>query len=642
MQASQLRATVTSDQSIEINPTPSFVVKVTVQLEQSGAPVHKEKGGSFFADTLGGAPACLLLQRPPLQAELDGAAQAAATSASTASSPSFRCKLFVNVCSSDSVPAPRSEVACEGVTKGLRVPVSVGPLRGGAVTGEETLCHKIAFKDAAGNPCLVCDVVVHPRATAEATNASAARRALASLALAAVAAKHKLAPQGEPSFPRLRYKGGHVATQRIRRVCAGVEELDGDDVCPKGTAGRNFLVAAADAALDVRLLPPDAESAGLLGGIASSGLHDHRREIFEAEQAAGGAAALVVAATSCLRPSGDAATAAAARLRACSRLPVEAVLALPPLPAVMDSADNALPVVLSRIAAPLPPARGSPPAALESWLTSLPGDFELRAPRSAAAKPELVLLVRWPYVSFREEPGNEPTLPPPSLTDAAAAGVRVTLSACGRTLRVAPPTGHASLCVALPWPAEAAAAPFLDTSARSLTLRLRRLGNAPHPSEAAVAEAAAAATAAATGCGPVLTADSLQCLVEAGAGAAGASALAPEPGSRPWLLARTLAGVEAASSATAAPSPQQAAQAPYEEDAEDRFLRADALSAHFLQLRAEEAAAAAARVAEAAAETRAAKDAAAMAAARREVAATRFAAAATTAATATTVECPTR
>jgi hypothetical protein len=279
-----------------------------------------------------------------------------------------------------------------------------------------------------------------------------------------------------------------------------------------------------------------------------------------------------------------------------------------------------------------------------------------------------LLRVSFPALAIADSHGA-PSAPPPALLPA---DVSVRLSPDGALLTVEA-AAYQRLTLELPWPCDSICrsagearlvTALLDGAARTLTLHLPRDAHAgeggrlpPLPTEAmttllqrsaappagpAAADTGEEAGAAAPGAGPSaasLPAPYLLSLLRRYAEAEADNA-APEPGSKQWLLAHALgegAG-EAGKAAEGAPLqrgaklPAPAAAAPAaggprpgagaggaEELPEDRFLRADALSLHYLRQREEDKAARDRKAAEAAAERAAAAEEAALAAARQQV-----------------------
>ena len=431
-----------------------------------------------------------------------------------------------------------------------------------------------------------------------------------------LAAKHALDVRGALALPRLRYKGAAVPPQRVRRLGAGIEEVPEVPGGGGGTAVAPPLLAARGAALDVRMVARG-------DGDALTGVTRALQEAAAADGGGGGGegggAAIVASATPSLRERAQ--DEAAAALAACTRRPVVAAMyaARPPASAAVLQA-------LVRAAAARPQAPLSV-AELRTWLAALPAVVVLPEPAaddsSVIGAAALVLVVHFLPLELLAAA--------PRPTPAAILGkVSALLSVDGRGVEVAAP-GYARLHARLPWPCAGgidARATFAE-SERTLTVCVRRqLAGGAKP--AAPSAAAVAAACDDSACLAALLSE----LIEAGA----APAAPPEPGSRPWLLARSLASdgettrpspataATAAAAAAARPTPARAVVD--DELPEDRFHRADALSAHFLQMRKDDADARAGKVREA----RAADAAAALEAARREVAATSKAAASASAA----------
>jgi hypothetical protein len=275
-----------------------------------------------------------------------------------------------------------------------------------------------------------------------------------------------------------------------------------------------------------------------------------------------------------------------------------------------------------------------------------------------------LLRVSFPTLAIADAQDAAGCAPPPALLPA---DVFVRLSPDGALLTVEA-AAYQRLTLELPWPCDSLCrsagearlvAALLDGPTRTLTLHLPRKAHAgeggrlpPLPAEAmaTLLQRGSAAPAAATGkeeeegagapaagAGPSaasLPAPYLLSLLRRYAEAE-ADSTAPEPGSRQWLLAHALGEGEgeggkaadsaklpapaAAAPATAAGARPSAGAGGAGELPEDRFLRADALSLHYLRQREEDRAARDRKAAEAAAERAAAAEEEALAAARQQV-----------------------
>ncbi|GBF96758.1 hypothetical protein Rsub_09614 [Raphidocelis subcapitata] len=182
-------------------------------------------------------------------------------------------KVFVNVCSSDRIPAPGgwadglppeavesalvSAAASDGAAgapppEALRLPISVGSLRGDA--------------DKRGEACGAVDVVLNSGVLAAAARHRPLKAFLIDLVLSQVGQKHGLELDPKYKLPKMAYKGGAPAPQRVR--CERqplVREL------PGGGGGRATATAApAPAPARAAAAPPRAGAAAPPGELTAA------------------------------------------------------------------------------------------------------------------------------------------------------------------------------------------------------------------------------------------------------------------------------------------------------------------------------------------------------------------------------------
>ncbi|GBF88596.1 pre-RNA processing protein [Raphidocelis subcapitata] len=189
-------------------------------------------------------------------------------------------KVFVNVCSSDRIPAPggwadglppeavesalASAAAADGDAgapppEALRLPISVGSLRGDA--------------DKRGEACGTVDVVLNSGMLAAAARHRPLKAFLIDLVLGQVGQKHGLLLDPKYKLPKMAYKGGAPAPQRVR--CERqplVRELPGGGGGGGGRATATAAPAPAPAPAPARAAaaPPRAGAAAPLGELMAA------------------------------------------------------------------------------------------------------------------------------------------------------------------------------------------------------------------------------------------------------------------------------------------------------------------------------------------------------------------------------------
>lgn len=113
-------------------------------------------------------------------------------------------KVFINVVSSEHVEKPhmKSFTELDG-EEGCRVPLSVGT--------------PVEDFDKKQEPCVTYDLVANPEVVEECLKTPAFRESVVQLCLAAVCQKYKVELDPQYKLPKIKYKGGTVQLQRIRK-----------------------------------------------------------------------------------------------------------------------------------------------------------------------------------------------------------------------------------------------------------------------------------------------------------------------------------------------------------------------------------------------------------------------------------------
>lgn len=530
-------------------------------------------------------------------------------------------KVFINVCSHEAVAGFKKEKhlrdSGDGEDEGIRIPVAVGPV--------------VPTADKAGRPAVAVDIVVNPEVVADCDRdgTGSFRHWLVQLALQYVERKHGLGVSQQYRLPKLSYQGATVTKQRIRKPKhVGISEVpsaaDKGKVSAPGSrsgggAAAPFQVLAEAGGLPAvaTALAPASKAGGAIPVTAAAPLRMPAaapsvpmdiRVISEEGQSVADKIATEVS-----RSSGDEEEAAAA-VAAKSGVKLADMLRVMPdgskdssgrvsssgAPDVGLRAGVTRPVTKPvELGRPVVSVQVRPAGGAEGNSDTAAADAAVSySSTGAGAALSVTATVALPPYAARNNM-LDITITLPTVTGSAssaaltAASISARISGAGDLVTVSAP-GYAALSIRLPQSAtlmhgSSIVAPLarLDKQAKTVSITLQTAAPVSVPALPESLPADAAAAAALPDAGAAVRA-LLQQYVEADS-----ARFTPDTGSRQWMLAHALASEdEELASASAGPAARGAAAAVADEEEElpeDRFLRSDALSMHYIKQREQDA-----------------------------------------------------